>query len=171
MKYIYFLSAILFIFFATSCATIFSGTTQKIKIDSYPQGADIVIDGEIVGSTPAKVRVDRDFDTFIDGGKYISLESEGYEAHGYRLDTYFNFVSVLNLFNPVFWGIDVATGAIAEYDDYYVFELQPLAEEYQRAGSEIPDYKRIAELKDLLDSGAITQEEFEQEKAEILRTN
>ena len=61
----------------SSCATLFTGTTQSVTIDSQPQGANIIVDGKLVGTTPARVRLDRDLNAIFDDGKFIRLEKDG----------------------------------------------------------------------------------------------
>lgn len=41
------------------CATFFGGTTQRIEVTSTPPGAEVLLDGEPVGATPAEIRVSR----------------------------------------------------------------------------------------------------------------
>ena len=86
MRTIINISILAFSLLLTSCATIFTGTTQRVSIDSNPQGAEIIIDGQKEGKTPAKVKMDRELDALIDGGKEIQLELEGYKKEGYEMD-------------------------------------------------------------------------------------
>jgi hypothetical protein len=154
----------------SSCATLFTGTRQNVSIDSNPQGADIIIDGQKMGTTPAKIKVDRELDALLYGGKKIQFELEGYKKLGYELDARLNTVSIINFFNPLFWGIDIATGAITKYDNYYNFQLRPLEFNDTRSitESKMEKYEKLVQLKKLLEDGVITQEEFEKEKAKIL---
>ncbi len=177
----------------TSCATLFTGTTQSVTIDSQPQGANIVIDGQLVGTTPARVRLDRDLNAIFDDGKFIRLEKNGYIPDGYILGADIEPFSVLNMFNVFFWAVDGATGALMRYDsDYYNFLLvpytngqayppapamnQPAAtrmsptpqKDVQQADeAEEDNYERLMKLVDLYEEGLITEEEFETEKAKI----
>lgn len=127
MKYLQ-LSAILVVAaFMSSCATILTGTTQRVTIDSTPQGADIIVDGRMMGTTPAKVRLDRDLNAFIDDAKDIRLELDGFYPDGYYLGTDIEPVVILNVFCPVGFALDAVTGAIMRYDsDYYNFKMVPV---------------------------------------------
>ena len=157
----------------SGCATLFTGTTQRVTIDSTPPGAAIVIDGKYIGTTPAKVRLDRDVNAILDDGKEISLEMDGYASNGYYLGADFEPVSILNMFNVFFWAVDAATGAIMKYDsDYYNFVLMPYDQQVSYMGvapqqAEEDDYERLMKLVELYEEGMITEEEFEQEKAKI----
>lgn len=185
MKAIIYISVLGFFIFSTSCATILTGTKQKITIDSSPQGAEILIDGDIVGKTPAKVRVKKNVNNIIDNGKDIYLELEGYKKREYELKTEINPVAILNLFNALGWAIDAATGAAIRYAEYNYFELTPLedktsttteenveipeAESNEEQNKDIDEkYEKLAKLKKLLEDELITQEDYDNEKAKIL---
>lgn len=169
MRRIFTISILGVLIFSTSCATLLTGSKQRVTIDSNPQGADIIIDGQKLGVTPAKVKVDREFDALLAGGKEIQLEKVGYREYGYEMDVNFNFISILNHFNPLFWGIDIATGAVTKYDNYYNFVLKAEDDNiYSSQNSEDDKYDRLIKLKKLLDDGIITQEEYEKEKSKIL---
>lgn len=156
--------------FSTSCATLLTGTKQNVSIDSNPQGADIIIDGQKLGVTPSKVKVDRELDALLEDGKEIQLDMQGYRKNGYYLDAEINLVAILNTMNLMFWGIDVATGAVTKYENYYKFELMPLEDDFSTLDRNTTDdkYDKLIKLKNLLDDGIITREEFEKEKAKIL---
>ncbi len=158
----------------TGCATILTGTTQRLTIDSTPQGADIVIDGRLMGQTPADIRIDRNINAFIDNGRDIRLEKQGYVPDGYYLGTDLQPVAILNIFNPLFWAIDAATGAIMRYDsDYYNFKLIPDSNAAAPGGNAAAtaagedNYEKLMKLVDLYEQGMISEEEFEAEKAKI----
>lgn len=110
----------------TSCATLFTGTTQEVTIDSTPPGAEIIIDGQTLGITPITVEVDRELDALTEGGKEISLHLDGYKSEGYELNAELNTIAILNLFNPLCWAIDAVTGAITKYEDNSNFQMIPL---------------------------------------------
>ena len=175
----------------SSCATLFTGTTQSVTIDSQPQGANIIVDGQLVGTTPARVRLDRDLNAIFDDGKFIRLEKDGYAPDGYILGADIEPFSALNMFNVFFWAVDAATGALMRYDsDYYNFMLAPYASNPPYNGpamgnqapanqaspqqqsnvndeAEEDNYEKLMKLVDLYEEGLITKEEFEIEKAKI----
>lgn len=157
----------------SSCATLFTGTTQRVTIDSNPPGANIVVDGKFMGTTPATVRLDRDVNAIFDDGKEIALEKDGFVRDGYYLGADIQPVSILNMFNVFFWAVDAATGAVMRYDsDYYNFMLIPYNDPAgytvapQQQTSE-DDYERLMKLVELYEEGMISEEEFETEKAKI----
>jgi hypothetical protein len=99
----------------SSCATIFTGSRQSVYIESKPEGARIIVDGIDRGVTPAMVRLKKGFE-----GQTVVLRKDGYETKYINPPTTFNAVAVLNLFNILFWAIDVATGAMMKYDPNFV---------------------------------------------------
>jgi len=95
----------------TSCATIFTGTKDRITFNSTPAGATIYKDGVEQCKTPCTIRVKRSIsDTDIE------YKLDGYETRLISLDKEFNIVSVINLGNLLGWGIDALSGAVMKYD-------------------------------------------------------
>lgn len=153
----------------SGCATLFTGTTQKVAIDSYPQGAEIIVDGRSKGITPAIVKLKKDPKAFLDGGKEINLLLEGYTENPYEIGTELNPVAILNFTNIPFWVVDGVTGAAMRYEKNANFNLQPLPPEKKSDTERNPDkYKQLEALKRLLDQGTITEDEFVSEKSKIL---
>jgi len=95
---------------ATSCATIFTGSTEKINFDSNVKGAIVEFDGVEVGETPFTLKVKKSFNGTI------KMSSDGYQDKNFELMKSFNGVSILNLSNLLGWIIDYATGAINKID-------------------------------------------------------
>ncbi|MDX9740275.1 MAG: PEGA domain-containing protein [Gammaproteobacteria bacterium] len=93
------------------CATIFTGSTQEVSLQSNPSGATVMIDGRIMGETPLTARIDKTTN------RTLIVEKEGYKTFTTRMDT---------RMNPLFWGniviggflgstTDAASGAVHEY--------------------------------------------------------
>ena len=60
-----------------NCATLYvNGTTQRIEVTSTPPGAEVFLDGEPVGTTPAEVVVSR-----RNRDRVIHIEKEGFRRH------------------------------------------------------------------------------------------
>ena len=133
-------------------------------IQSNPSNAKVYIDDEYVGNTPYYHT-----DTKIVGSSlYISIEKEGYE----------NFNTVITrdeeadagaivggvfLVFPFLWTLG--------YKPVHQYELTPLMpydEEQDITLISATKVEKLRELKQLLDEGIITQEEFEREKKKIL---
>lgn len=94
----------------TSCATIFTGTKDRISFNTNVPGAKILIDGAELCTTPCTERISRKL-----GETEVQVKLDGYETKLIRLDKSFNVVSVLNLGNLLGWGIDVISGAVMPY--------------------------------------------------------
>ena len=115
---------VLIAIFGMSCATIISGTSQDIYINSNPEGATIYDGGLKVGKTPATITVKKS--GFND--KEISLSLEGHERRTFILKKSFDAVAILNLAGILGWAIDFATGAVMKYDKTnYDLDLDPKA--------------------------------------------
>jgi hypothetical protein len=115
------LSVIILIIFATSCATIFTGTKDRISFKSTPSGAVIFKDGVELCTTPCTYKVKRSMSETD-----LEFKLDGYETRLITLDTEFNVVSVINLGNLFGWGIDALSGAVMKYDrKSYEISLTP----------------------------------------------
>ena len=115
---------VLIAIFGMSCATIISGTSQDIYINSNPEGATIYDGGLKVGKTPATITVKKS--GFND--KEISLSLEGHERRTFILKKSFDAVAILNLAGILGWAVDFATGAVFKYDrTNYDLDLDPKA--------------------------------------------
>lgn len=105
----------------TSCATIFTGTSDRITFNSTPEGAKVLEKGIEKCTTPCTYKFSRSLSE-----KTVEIKKDGYQNKVIELDTKFNSVSILNLFNVFYWAIDAATGSIKKYDTkVYNVELEP----------------------------------------------
>ncbi len=170
----------IFILF-NSCATVFTGTTQNILIESNPSGANVTINNQNYGSTPARVTIKKNLDDVMDGGRPVKLELDGYKTETFTLHNSFNPVAILNLIFLYAWAIDAATGAMMSFDDSYSFGLIKEASKSEDKLNEIKSsddknkkdadsdkYEKLRDLKKLLDDGVISESDYEKEKAKIL---
>ena len=115
---------ILITIFGVSCASLISGTSQDIYINSNPEGATIYDGGLKVGRTPATITIKKSGL----GDKEITLTLEGYERRTFVLRKSFDAVAILNLAGILGWAVDFATGAIMKYDrTSYDIDLDPKA--------------------------------------------
>jgi hypothetical protein len=99
------------LFLMTGCATIFTGTKDRIAFSSTPSGATIYKDGVEICTTPCNYKIKRSLnDTDVE------FKLDGYETRLITLDKEFNLVSIINLGNLLGWGIDALSGAVMKYD-------------------------------------------------------
>src|SRR5690606_32876873 len=75
-------------------------------------GAEVLIDGLVVGRTPATVSVKRPGL----GDKQVTFRTERYDPVTFTLSKGFNTVAGLNLASVVGWGIDILSGTVMKYD-------------------------------------------------------
>lgn len=109
------LSSLLF----QSCATIFSGTTDRIVVNTTPPGADVYVDGKLVGKSGQDIILRRKYTNT----REVNLRLEGYEDLNFGIDQKIAGAYWLGIFGlgvPMF--IDIGTGAA----------LKPKATEFNR---------------------------------------
>ncbi len=94
----------------SGCATLFTGTTDIISLNSNPAGAIVYKDGLELCRTPCRIPVKRSLNT-----TEIEFKLDGYENRIFTLDKEFNVVSVVNLGCLFGWAIDAATGSLMKY--------------------------------------------------------
>ncbi len=88
--------------FISSCATIMTGKTQEITFDSEPQGAEVTVNGRVIGKTPTTIQLDKKKD------QSVSFKLEGYKTQTRRLET---------KIQGFFWGNIVSGGFIGSTTD------------------------------------------------------
>lgn len=99
------------LFFFSNCATLFTGTKDKITFNTTPQGAAIFINGIEQCKTPCTIDVKRSFFNTL-----TEFKLDGYETQIISLSKEFNVVSILNLGDIFGWAIDFVSGAVFKYD-------------------------------------------------------
>jgi hypothetical protein len=137
-KFLVALCAVTMLAVSSGCASIIGGGgSQDVTFNSQPDGATVLVNGQTVGKTPVKTRLDRKSD------QTLEFQKDGYKPIKMQLAT---------SMNPWFWGniiiggllgstTDGLTGAIHEYSpDHYLVTLEPLA---QTSGAS-PDKKATA---------------------------
>ena len=114
-KYLAFPAAALGLSLLSGCATVISGTNQTLTFNSEPEGAEVYLDGAMIGTTPVSVSVSKnEKDSFM-------VKKDGYKAVTQDVTTSFDEVALLN----IFWDLsttDMVSGAAFEYEpnSYFV---------------------------------------------------
>ena len=112
-------SLVIVAMFMTSCATIFTGTKDRIYFKSNVPGATVSLNDNELCKTPCDTKIKRKLGTTM-----VEVKADGYEPKLVELDKQFNIVSIINLFEVVAWAIDLATGSVMSYDQkVYKVEL------------------------------------------------
>jgi hypothetical protein len=112
MSFRLYFPAFVFFFGLTGCATIFDGDTQLLTFDSFPTGAEVYVDGVLLGVTPMSASVKRKKDATL------TLKKEGYVDRVMPMATTMNMTFLGNLVTGGLFGTttDSATGAINKYE-------------------------------------------------------
>ena|SRR6476661_5749479 len=89
----------------SACATILSGSSQKVKFDSNVESATVSV-GDKTCTTPCEIKLDK-------GEVYTAkFQKTGYEPKSVPLDKSFNPIAILNLIGLIGWVVDASTGAV-----------------------------------------------------------
>ena len=99
------------IVFFSSCATVFGGKRNTIKVEAgSPEKAQIYLDGKYLGETPFEARVSK-YD--LQEGSIIEIKKENYETMTYEVKRSPHIAYVISdLLGVVPLLIDVVTGNI-----------------------------------------------------------
>ncbi len=95
------------------CATIFKGTSNNVDFSSTPSGAKVYVNGNLVGTTPVRVKLESD------KVYHIEFRKEGFEPKTFTIT---NHIGVGWVILDVLFGgliaivVDAATGAWYELD-------------------------------------------------------
>ena len=108
----------------SSCATILTGTKDKLLFNTNPPNAEIYVDGEKIGISGEDVYLKRQFKS----NRNVVIKKEGYKDEQFKLEQKSNGAYWLNLAflcTPCF--IDILTGAALKPKyDTYTKNLTPL---------------------------------------------
>ena len=113
MKKIISMLLILCLFLLTSsCATVFKGNSNKVNFNSNPQGAQIYVNGNYMGDTPIRIKLESN------QNYNIEFKKEGYKTKTFNIT---NHVGVGWIVLDVILGlvpviVDAATGSWYELD-------------------------------------------------------
>ena len=124
LKVVLFVSTL---YLVSGCATILTeGSKQGVLVKSDPPGADILVEGELVGRTPAYVLLPRQQST-----QSLVLESTpGHKTYVVPIESKYrwgmsfwrNFIFLYGA--PIGWGVDLLTGRAWKLENPEVVELQ-----------------------------------------------
>lgn len=106
----------------TSCATIFTGTTDKVSFNSNPEGAKVIHKGVEKCTTPCVAPISRGL-----GKQTVTFEKEGFDNKEVKLTKTFNPVTLVNILlgGAIGIGIDLATGSFIKFSPKeYSVELE-----------------------------------------------
>lgn len=105
-----------------SCASIFTGTSQYMYVNTQTPGAKVYVNGKLKGTTPGPVKVPRKiFKTPI-----VTVEKDSFQSVTLPLNKEFNRAAYLNTILVHCWLIDLATGALVQYTPFDSVSMQPI---------------------------------------------
>lgn len=115
----------------TSCATIFSGANQNVKIKSEPSGAEVYINGKnTYKHTPCKVVVERRQKPSEHNNRNelnIEVQKDGYKSSNLHAQSSFNIISGGSILLGGFpFIIDWAAGSHLKYPKSNFIYMEPL---------------------------------------------
>ena len=109
---IVFITSILF----SGCATLFKGSTEDVNFTSQPQGAKVIVNGQILGNTPVELNLKTN-KTYT-----IEFKKDGYVSNTVILNNSVSggyvVLDILGGILPVV--IDAATGAWYTLDQEHI---------------------------------------------------
>lgn len=118
------------------CATITTGTTQPINVDSEPQEAECTLlrEGQVLSTvtTPAPVTIKRNANTL-----HVVCKKAGYEDGRVVMNSRHEMASAGNALLGGIIGamVDASTGANSRYEPYVMVRLTPLSPAEQAAAA------------------------------------
>lgn len=100
------------LFSLSNCATIISGSQQKIPVVSNVPGAEVWVNGDYKDTTPCIVKVQRSYKV----DQKLEIKKQGYKTETLILNRKFNEISTLNFLFWWNWVIDGATRSVIKYE-------------------------------------------------------
>ena len=144
---------------------LFTSCVSTTMIQSNPSGAKLYLNGEYAGETPYTHRDSK----IVGSTTTVRLEKVGYETFNGALSRNEEadigaIIGGVFFLVPFLWTM--------KYKPSRTYELKPTSEISKPKTKETLTIKskteQLRELKELLDEGVITQEEFEKEKEKVL---
>jgi hypothetical protein len=105
-------SSLSFLLLLTSCATILTGSSRKVLLESNPSGAVVYVNGMERGITPTLIKLKAD--------DSLDFRLRDYKDKVVVVDSRFNLVAIINGVSLVGWGIDALTGSLRRVKTKYI---------------------------------------------------
>jgi hypothetical protein len=96
----------------TSCATILTGSSRKVLLESNPIGAVVYVNGMERGTTPTQIKLKAD--------DSLDFRLRDFKDKVVAVDSRFNLVAIINGVSLVGWGIDALTGSLRRVKTKYI---------------------------------------------------
>lgn len=154
----------------SGCATVVKGTTQNIPISSDPAGADILIDGLFVGTTPTSIDVKRKRDHLV------VIQKTDYVPESVALVKNIGGAVWGNIITggPIGWGVDAVSGSQNNlYPSTISVKLEPVREGGMANGGGADwsvGIKKLNALDEMRENDQITYEEYARGRIALIET-
>lgn len=152
----------------SGCATVIKGTTQTMPISSDPDGADVVVNNLVVGTTPTEVELQRKRD------HQITIRKDGYVPATVPVLKTLGGAVWGNILAGGFigWGVDAVSGAQFNLTPETVYvQLRPL-QDWEKPVA--PDrtaegIQSLRALDDALEAGTLSDTEYAAARERVIR--
>lgn len=158
---------ILIVVLLSGCASMNAPDSDKVSINSIPEGAKVYDGANLLGTTPMTHTFKRD--TFQK--KTLTLRKEGYKSQDLLLGTtlakeaLWNLAFITTTMGVTSWGIDAANGNMVQYHpDSYLIDL-----EKEGAPGVRKDQTRLQRLRFVALNKDLLQRDIAQGDGEYLR--
>lgn len=161
--------------FTSGCATITRGSKDVLVVESTPSGADVSLSSGQAGRTPASFKLPR-ADALV-----VTISKAGYETVTVNVTPHISGAGGAGMAGNVLLGglvgaaVDAGTGAMKDLKPNPVqvtlvkLEASPGTVQAAPADKSLSD--KLRELKVALDSGLLSKEEYDQQRAKILKSD
>lgn len=162
--------------FTSGCATITRGSKDVLVVESTPSGADVSLSSGQAGKTPASFKLPRE-DALV-----VTISKPGYETVAVNVTPHISGAGGMAMAgNAVIGGgligaaVDASTGAMKDLKpnpiQVTLVRIGAPAEANQVAPADKSLSDKLRELKAAFDSGLLSKEEYEQQRAKILKSD
>lgn len=153
---------------SAGCATIVKGTTAKIPVASEPTAADVLVDGNLVGQTPATVVLKKS------SSHLVTIQKVGYQPKSVPVVQTVGGAVWGNILagGLIGWGVDASNGA--QYNlipTTIVVKLDPVSTAGLSADAEdsAAFVNKLSALDQLHARKEISDEEYVKSRVELFR--
>lgn len=161
------LLALITLTIVSGCATVVKGTTQSIPVNSDPTGAEVVVNNNVLGTTPTEIKLKRKRD------HQVVIRKEGYTSVTMPVLKSVGGAVWGNVLagGLIGWGVDATSGAQYNLSPETIFvTLRPMAgmAQRQRTDRTAEGIAELSALDDALEAGTLTEEEYGKARQRII---
>jgi len=152
----------------SGCATVVKGTTQTIPVNSDPTGAQVVVNNNVLGTTPTEIKLKRKKD------HQVVVRKEGYNSVTMPILKSVGGAVWGNVLagGLIGWGVDATSGAQYNLSPETIFVvLRPSTGSARnpRTDRTSEGIAELSALDDALEAKTLTEEEYAKARARIIK--